>query len=113
MLASTASACFRRLSDWVYSVSKPQADSRVIVISSGFSLKFLPRFPQITTASPENIVDTALELQHIWAAFPCTSIELDANEREACSGLSQLGMATTLAPVDSREVIRCDRCQLV
>lgn len=29
------------------------------------------------------------------------------------SGISQSGMATTLAPVDSREVVRCDRCQLV
>lgn len=26
---------------------------------------------------------------------------------------AQLGMATTLAPVDAREVVRCDRCQLV
>ena len=58
-------------------------------------------------------VDTAPKVQHIWAAFGRTSIELDAIEREACSGLSQLGMATTLAPVDSREVLRCDRCQLV
>ena len=31
----------------------------------------------------------------------------------ACSGNSHAYMATTLAPVDSREVIRCDRCQLV
>src|SRR6266513_4962021 len=67
----------------------------------------------ITTALYEIPVDTAPKVQHIWAAFGRTSIELDAIEREACSGLSQLGMATTLAPVDSREVLRCDRCQLV
>lgn len=29
------------------------------------------------------------------------------------SGISHNLMATTLAPVDSREVVRCDRCQLV
>jgi transcriptional regulator with XRE-family HTH domain len=33
--------------------------------------------------------------------------------REARSGPSQTYMATTLAPVDSREVVRCDRCLLV
>src|SRR5262249_8938709 len=34
--------------------------------------------------------------------------------RRACSGVdAQHEMATTLAPVDSREVIRCDRCHLV
>src|SRR5204863_9924842 len=32
---------------------------------------------------------------------------------EACSGLFQHLMATTLAPVDSREVLRCDHCHLV
>jgi transcriptional regulator with XRE-family HTH domain len=31
----------------------------------------------------------------------------------ARSGNSHLSMATTLAPVDSREVVRCDRCFLV
>lgn len=31
----------------------------------------------------------------------------------ARSGISHNLMATTLAPVDSREVVRCDRCQLV
>src|SRR6266851_9043774 len=31
----------------------------------------------------------------------------------ARSGNSHLSMATTLAPVDSREVVRCDRCLLV
>src|SRR5205085_7271246 len=32
---------------------------------------------------------------------------------EARSGLFQHLMATTLAPVDSREVLRCDHCHLV
>src|SRR5438067_11819209 len=32
---------------------------------------------------------------------------------EARSGIFQNLMATTLAPVDSREVLRCDRCHLV
>ncbi len=31
----------------------------------------------------------------------------------SCSGIFHNPMATTLAPVDSREVVRCDRCQLV
>ena len=34
-------------------------------------------------------------------------------ERGACSGIFHNLMATTLAPVDSREVVRCDRCSLV
>lgn len=29
------------------------------------------------------------------------------------SGISHISMATTLAPVDSREVVRCDNCALV
>src|SRR5215469_2467063 len=36
MHASTARACLRRLSDWVNSVSKHQADSWLFMISSGF-----------------------------------------------------------------------------
>ena len=32
---------------------------------------------------------------------------------DARSGISQNLMATTLAPVDQREVVRCDRCNLV
>ena len=35
------------------------------------------------------------------------------NGKDARSGISHNLMATTLAPVDSREVVRCDRCQLV
>jgi len=31
----------------------------------------------------------------------------------ACSGTSETSMATALAPVDSREVVRCDHCHLV
>jgi transcriptional regulator with XRE-family HTH domain len=31
----------------------------------------------------------------------------------ACSGNSETSMATALAPVDSREVVRCDHCHLV
>jgi transcriptional regulator with XRE-family HTH domain len=30
-----------------------------------------------------------------------------------CSGISHISMATTLAPVNSREVVRCDHCALV
>src|SRR5579885_2003312 len=37
MQASTASACLRKLSDWVNSVSKPQAASRSFMIFPGFS----------------------------------------------------------------------------
>ena len=32
MQASTASMCFRKLSDWVYSVSKLHADSRLSML---------------------------------------------------------------------------------
>ena len=32
---------------------------------------------------------------------------------DARSGISQPGMATTLAPVENREVVRCDDCHLV
>src|SRR5215470_769660 len=34
-------------------------------------------------------------------------------ESSPCSGTPKPCMATTLAPVDSREVVRCDRCLLV
>ena len=37
----------------------------------------------------------------------------DASGHALAASSAQLGMATTLAPVDSREVVRCDRCQLV
>lgn len=37
----------------------------------------------------------------------------DAVSQALAASSAQLGMATTLAPVDSREVVRCDRCQLV
>jgi hypothetical protein len=42
MHASTASACLRKLSDWVNSVSKPQAASRSFMVSYLFSLGFRP-----------------------------------------------------------------------
>ena len=41
MQASTASACFRKLSDWVNSVSKHQASSRVIAVFSGIYWAFV------------------------------------------------------------------------
>jgi transcriptional regulator with XRE-family HTH domain len=53
---------------------------------------------------------------------PLTSNVLTLKCRSACevyasvdarSGISQNLMATALAPVDSREVVRCDRCSLV
>src|SRR5215472_8727281 len=37
----------------------------------------------------------------------------DASGHALAASSAHLGMATTLAPVDSREVVRCDRCQLV
>ena len=37
----------------------------------------------------------------------------DASSHALAATSAQIGMATTLAPVDSREVVRCDRCQLV
>src|SRR6266852_7390142 len=40
MQASTASACLRRLSDWVNSVSKPHAESRSFMVSYLFSPGF-------------------------------------------------------------------------
>src|ERR1700758_539146 len=50
MHASTASACFRKLSDWVNSVSKPHADSRSFMVSYPFSpgfLWFISGFPKL------------------------------------------------------------------
>jgi len=41
--------------------------------------------------------------RRVWAPKVC----------DARSGISHSLMATTLAPVDSREVVRCDRCSLV
>jgi len=35
------------------------------------------------------------------------------HETVPCSGTSALAMATTLAPVENREVVRCDHCHLV
>src|SRR5580658_5757239 len=40
MQASTASACLRKLSDWVNSVSKHHADSRSIMLFNLFSAGF-------------------------------------------------------------------------
>ena len=47
MQASTASMCFRRLSDWVYSQSKLHADSRFIMASYLFSPVFLRLFKEL------------------------------------------------------------------
>ena len=41
------------------------------------------------------------------------SLDKSAKPVGARSGIFHNLMATTLAPVDSREVVRCDRCQLV
>jgi len=56
-------------------------------------------------------LDTAVTLAHIvHQAWGLTCFPQAGRCR---SGISHNLMATTLAPVDSREVVRCDRCQLV
>lgn len=49
------------------------------------------------------------------AAVPQSTASLQVYRRRDARlwHLPQPGMATTLAPVDSREVVRCDRCHLV
>ena len=109
MHASTASACLRKLSDWVNSVSKHHASARSI-----------PRFSSILAA----ILSSPLSTRS--ATFSVLSIvilNLLDSSREIVHSIaisswcplwhSPTCMATTLAPVDSREVVRCDDCHLV
>src|ERR1035441_9068151 len=64
--ASTASACLRKLSDWVNSVSKHQASERIIPCFSPVSCGFLPPrwhaidgFAQLFRFSPDNTLDSS------------------------------------------------------
>lgn len=73
-------------------------------------LRLLPVFydlflvlPKITVDFPEFILETTFVRGSSQYRF------LEA----ACSGTPKSFMATALAPVDSREVVRCDHCHLV
>src|SRR5947207_11934346 len=106
MQASTASMCLRRLSDWVYSHSKLHADSRFIMVLFLFSSCFLPVFwgdfrfvPKIYIDNPEVMLETTASSGSYVKAGVARSGQL-----------RHILMATTLAPVDSREVVRCDHC---
>jgi transcriptional regulator with XRE-family HTH domain len=60
-------------------------------------------------------------LRELWPRFPLLCLLTVADEcsrvavssLDARSGISQPSMATTLAPVENREVVRCDDCHLV
>ena len=57
--------------------------------------EFCPSFPPAT---------------HLTPAGECSRVRISSCAR---SGTPKTRMATTLAPVDSREVVRCDECHLV
>src|ERR1700683_3086413 len=119
MQASTASACLRKLSDWVNSVSKHHALSRTIMLSALFlrvlrrSLWFSP--PKSTPSCILTLTSTGLVPQIVPAAGTSPPIVLVPSLVVRSSRLwhSHNPMATTLAPVNSREVVRCDHCLLV
>src|ERR1700683_2589007 len=119
MQASTDSACLRKLSDWVNSVSKHHALSRSIMFSSLFlrvihrSLCFSP--PQFTASCILTLTSTGLVPQIVTAVGTSPPIVLVPSLVVRSSPLwhSHNPMATTLAPVGSREVVRCDHCLLV
>src|SRR5437899_1940410 len=64
MHASTARACLRKLSDWVYSHSKPQADSRFCKVLYLFSPGFLPVFRMYYPVT----VDICIDIKGIYTA---------------------------------------------
>src|ERR1700683_132028 len=119
MQASTASACLRKLSDWVNSVSKHHALSRTIMLSALFlrvlrrSLWFSP--PEFTALCILTLTSTGLVPQIVPAAGTSPPIVLVPSLVVRSSRLwhSHNPMATTLAPVNSREVVRWDHCLLV
>src|ERR1700684_377318 len=126
MQASTARACLRRLSEGVNSVSKHHADSRSIIVFfpvSAFSSLFLRNSPASFRFSPARftalciltLTSTGLVPQIRPAVGTSPSkIQVPFTEvRSSPLWHSHNPMATTLAPVDSREVVRCDHCLLV
>src|SRR5258708_5455756 len=107
--ASTARACLRKLSDWVNSVSKQYADSRFIISSPGFvDLKFDSRNAKAGAAL---FVHFILDFHKAHAAdCPCSrplphKSSCFVSCKEGPLWHSHNPMATTLAPVDSREVV--------
>jgi transcriptional regulator with XRE-family HTH domain len=69
-------------------------------------------------SAPQIVIDVKRKLPHIELAATPQVLNLmpaddDDRDVEQALVLRQPAMATTLAPVDSREVVRCDRCQLV
>src|SRR5208337_616578 len=104
MQASTASACLRRLSDWVNSVSKHQAASREFMVCCIFP----PLIQDFTRSTPRCFC-------FLLDFHSCIQADYRSGWFESSLLLwhSQNLMATTLAPVDSREVVRCDHCLLV
>ena len=57
MQASAASACLRKLSDWVYSQSNPHADSRFNMLAYLFSLAFRRLFWMILMVTSDFYID--------------------------------------------------------
>src|ERR1700693_4076890 len=119
MQASTASACLRKLSDWVNSVSKHHAVSRSIMLFA-LPVAAFGRLILVFAARICGSLHFNLDIhRRCTADYPCAR-NLSPNFRFRCLVLrssrlwhSHNPMATTLAPVDSREVVLCDRCLLV
>ena len=112
MQASTDSACLRKLSDCVNSVSNPQAAARSFMFSSLFSLYFARSFG-FRNVMRTFCTEIVLDFHRCCTAKSLHSELVSSSKGCHRSGHSHISMATTLAPVDSREVVRCDRCQLV
>src|SRR5205807_6851133 len=107
MQASTARACLRKLSDCVNSVSKHQAEARSFMGSYLFSpvfRGFVLVFVVLFLVSSQKFIDIhrhcAPDYLQVWS--------LTTGPAECLRSVSsQTLMDTTLAPVDSREVVRC------
>jgi transcriptional regulator with XRE-family HTH domain len=96
----------RKLSDWVYSHSNPHAESRFNKVLYLFS----PGLLRVFWTNHLVTIEICIDINGIYTA---KLLPQQICSEETRSGLFQNLMATTLAPVDSREVLRCDHCHLV
>src|SRR6516162_9845288 len=104
MHAATASACFRRLSDWVNSVSKHHAAARSFMLEYLFS----PGLRLVSLVFVEAIPRLTPELR-LLAQPPCPTLPQYRSPLIGPRGVpalapSNTSIATTLAPAHTREV---------
>jgi transcriptional regulator with XRE-family HTH domain len=98
----------------VYSHIRFHAEARSIMAAYLFLLLFTSLFPTCYVFYPYFSVDKPYIMPE---TTPESTLIRDSRSKafwsRACSGPPKNIMATTLAPVDSREVVRCDHCHLV